>query len=300
MQGFQNYSLFAVATGFMVGVQAPSTSPTYFKHIGDDIKEKGDIYAGLGVGFSYLNVGINAGMLVPGLYVNAKYGAMERGIGDFSLKFQVMGAGANYKVFDTKSLAGIVKWRGISVGTGVYMQSNGIDFEIEADTIHNDVPFREQLIGNSTGADSAGKAAFMDQLGYTASNPDADLGLVPKFNMGLNVSTVTIPFDAVTGVSVLWGTFNVTAGAGFDLNFGSSEIILKGSSAATISSDTTKVKFTPANVVIDGSSDNGPSFARMRLMTGLGLGLGPVKLDIPIVYYVASGFAFGVTAAVVW
>jgi hypothetical protein len=53
-------------------------------------------------------------------------------------------------------------------------------------------------------------------------------------------------------------------------------------------------------VKVDGSSDNGPSFARLRAMTGVGLGLGPVKIDIPIIYYFNSGAAFGVTAAVVW
>jgi hypothetical protein len=111
---------------------------------------------------------------------------------------------------------------------------------------------------------------------------------------------MTVPFDAVTAVSVLWGLVNVTAGAGVDLNFGSSKIVLEGASNARITSDTTKVVFSPATVNIDGSSDNGPSLARLRFMTGVGIGLGPVKLDIPLIYYVASGVAIGLTAAVVW
>jgi hypothetical protein len=60
------------------------------------------------------------------------------------------------------------------------------------------------------------------------------------------------------------------------------------------------VTFDKATVHVDGSSDNGPSFARLRAMTGVGLGLGPVKIDIPLIYYFNSGMAFGVTAAIVW
>ena len=52
LQGFQNYSIFAVATGLMVGVQAPSTSFSYYSKIAGDITKKGDLYAGLGAGFN--------------------------------------------------------------------------------------------------------------------------------------------------------------------------------------------------------------------------------------------------------
>lgn len=301
LQGFQNYSLFAVATGLMVGVQAPSTSVSYYSKIGDDIQKKGDLYAGLGVGFSFLNVGINAGALYPGLYVNAKYGAMKRKFGDFSMDFSVMGAGFNYRLMDSKSLVGLIKWRGVSIGSGFYMQSDKLNIHITSDSIVTTAPFRKNVLATATNAaDTAAKGALMDRLGYTAANPDADVVLVPGFNMGLKVSTYTIPFDAVTAVSVLFGLINITAGAGFDLNFGSNKVVLEGGSDASIASDTTKIKFSKANMVIDGSSTNGPSFARFRVMTGAGIGLGPVKLDIPVIFYPASGIAFGLTAAVVW
>jgi hypothetical protein len=305
LQGFQNYSLFAVATGLMVGVQAPSTSLSYYSKIGDEITKNGDLYAGLGVGFTYLNIGVNAGFLMPGLYVNAKYGAQERKFGDFSLDFSVMGFGVNYRILDTKSLIGIIKWRGISLGSGFYMQSDKLNMAVTPDTIKNAIPFGKNLLGETTGAagsperiaDSTARANFLTQLGLST---DPSINLVPSFDMGLDVSTMTIPLDAVTAVSVLWGLFNVTAGVGIDLNFGSNKIVLVGTGKTDIKTDTTKASFAPAKVVIDGSSTAGPSFARMRFMTGLGLGLGPVKLDIPVIYYPASGMAFGLTAAVVW
>jgi hypothetical protein len=300
LQGFQNYSLFAVATGLMVGVQAPSTSLSYYSKIGDDIQKKGDLYAGLGAGFSYLNVGVNAKFLYPGLYLNAKYGAFSKDVGDFSMDFSVMGLGVNYRLLEPKSLIGIVKWRGLSVGSGFYMQSNKLNMKIEPEKITTPAHFREAVLAGSSPADSLIKEGLLTNMGYGKGDSDANVILNPTFNMGLDVSTMTIPFDAATSVSVLFGLFNVTAGLGFDLNFGSNKIVLEGNSNAKITSDTTKVTFTDAKVSIDGSSENGPSFARLRAMTGLGLGLGPLKLDIPLIYYFNSGMAFGITGAIVW
>jgi hypothetical protein len=301
LQSFQNYSLFAVATGFMVGVQAPSTSLSYYSKVGDDIQTKGDLYAGLGTSVSFLNVGVNAGFIMPGLYLNAKYGGLSQDVGDFSMDFSVMGIGANYRLLDTKSFVGLVKWRGVSVGTGFYMQSNKLNMKITPDTITTQAHIREAVLSSaSTTQEADEKKALLDQMGYTDNNPDADVKLSPTFNMGLDVTTFTIPVDVVTSGSIFWGFLSATAGLGFDMNFGSSKIVLEGESNANISSDTTKVSFSTAKVKVDGSSDNGPSFARLRAMTGIGMGLGPVKIDVPLIYYFNSGAAFGVTVAVVW
>lgn len=300
LQGFQNYSLFAVAAGLMLGVQAPSTNLSYYNDIRDDIKEKGDLYAGLGIGVTFMNLGVNAKFLLPGLYLNAKYGAMNFGFNGFDMDFSVMGVGANYRLLDTKSLVGLVKWRGISIGTGFYMQSSKVSLDVVGDTIRTQAHMREAVLAGSSPSDSISKGAMLDQMGYTESNPDAELTLVPSFGMGLDITTVTVPIDAVTAVSLFWGVVNLTLGAGVDLNFGSSEVTLRGDSEVAISSDPDKVTFTPAEVAIDGSSDNGPSMVRFRVMTGVGVGLGPVKIDVPLIYYPASGFAAGVTAAVVW
>lgn len=302
LQGYQNYDLFAVSTGFMLGFQAPSGDVAYYGKIMDDINEKGDIYAGLGLGVTFLNVGLNAGFLVPGLYLNAKWGAMEQDFGDeFKFKFSVMGVGANYKLFEPKSLVGIVKWRGISVGSGIYRQGNEITSTITADSISNDVDFRENVVNSAPTGQEVLYAQAMDEMGFTAANPSATMSVIPSFTMGLDVSTVTVPVDVTTAVSLLWGVLNVNAGFGFDFNFGSSEIILSGNAEApTETPDPTKATVSTATVTIDGGSEDGPSFARTRFMTGVGVGLGPVKLDIPVYYYPASGMAFGASIAVVW
>ncbi|MBW8888070.1 MAG: hypothetical protein JF616_09975 [Fibrobacteres bacterium] len=118
LQGFQNYDLFAVSTGFMMGVQGPSLDPTVYEHLQDKIAKEGDLYAGFGAGLTEVNVGLNCKFLVPGLYLNAKFGTFKMKVSDFSIDNQVMGIGANYRLLDKRSFAGLVKWRGISLGSG--------------------------------------------------------------------------------------------------------------------------------------------------------------------------------------
>lgn len=302
MMGYQNYDLFAVSTGFMLGFQAPKSDFSYYSKIMDDINEKGDLYAGLGLGVTFLNVGVNAGFIVPGLYLNAKYGGMSQEFGDdFAFDFLVWGVGANYRILDTKSLAGIVKWRGISVGTGFYHQSNSIETRIKGEPVTNSVDFRAQVLSGTDPSQQAAVGVGLDSLGFKAATPNLVMALESGFDMGLDISTTTIPIEASTAVSILFGVLNISAGLGTDLTFGSSEIILRGDTKnRTTTPDATKMTVSDADVVIDGSSDNSPSFMRTRLMAGAGLGLGPVKLDIPLYYYMASGAAIGFTVAVVW
>jgi hypothetical protein len=299
LQGFQNYSLFAVAAGLMLGVQAPSTSVSYYSKIADEITDKGDLYAGLGASLS-LNVGVNARFIQDGLYLSFKYGALKKKISDFSMDFSVMGLGVNYRMLEPKSLAGLIKWRGLSLGTGFYMQSNKLGMTVEPKSITTPAHFREAVLAGSNPVDSANKEVLLDQMGYGKNDSDANVILTPVFNMGLDVKTMTIPFDAATAVSILFGMFNVTAGVGMDMNFGSNKIVLRGDSKAKITSDTTKVTFTDATVSVDGGSDNGPTFTRLRAMTGIGLGLGPVKIDVPFIFYFNSGLATGLTVAFVF
>jgi hypothetical protein len=302
MQGYGNYDLFAVSSGFMLGVQAPTLDLGAAGTMGKDITKKGDIYAGLGAGFTYLNVGINCSkFLLPGLYLNAKYGGMSMDQSDFSMDFKVFGVGASYRVLEPKSFIGLVKWRGLSASTGFYMQMDKLKYQVKPDTFKTDAKFREAVLSGATSAqDSTDKEAILTEMGYGKGSPDAQVLINPVFNMGLDVSTYTIPLEVNTAVALLWGVINLNAGVGMDLNFGSAKIDLEGTSDADIKGNSNKVTFTTANVNVEGGDDNGPSLARLRAMTGVGLGLGPVKIDVPIVYYVKSGFAFGVTGAVVW
>ena len=301
LQGYQNYSLFAVSSGFMLGVQAPSLDPKAYQSLPQDIRKKGDLYAGVGAGFSYLNVGLNCGkFLLPNLYLNLKYGGLSTDLDDFSMDYKVLGVGASFAILEPKSIIGLVKWRGLSASTGFYAQMNKLNVTIEADTFTTDAHFREAVLAGATGQDSTDKEAILTEMGYGKGSPDAQVAISPAFDMGLDVSTYTIPLEVNTAVAFLWGILNVNAGLGLDLNFGDAKIVLAGRSDADIKGNSNKVSFSKAAVNVDGGSSNGPSFARMRAMTGIGLGIGPVKLDIPLIYYVKTGLAAGHTAAVVW
>ena len=136
-QGYQDYDVFAVTTGFMAAVQLPSWDPDYYDNIDEKVKEEGDIYAGLGIGVALINAGVHGGIIHPdlwGWYFNFKFGHLSLDGGDFSdslddlsVNTTLIGIGANYTFIKTTSfLGGLFKWRGISFGSGIYYNSTKI------------------------------------------------------------------------------------------------------------------------------------------------------------------------------
>ncbi|MBN2039741.1 MAG: hypothetical protein JW864_06850 [Spirochaetes bacterium] len=289
-QGFQDYSLFAVTTGIMFGVQLPSSDPGYYDKIDQKIEDEGDLYAGVGTGLSIANVGINAGFLYPGLYLSAKFGTIKLDGDSFSddmegstMKSTLFAIGANYSWISTKSfLAGLVKWRGVSFGTGFLYNKNEIDVEVDVD------PIDQPISGVSAGPHTLSGTLTMD----------------PSIILGIHSSTYTIPFDVTTSVRLLW-VLNFNLGAGIDFNFGSTDIIIRsdGSVTADIEDNpNVDIAMDPGTVSIDGSTkDEKPSFVHARITTGIGLNILPVKIDIPVIIYpFDSAVAVGLTAGVVW
>ena len=292
-QGYQDYSLFAITTGIMLGVQAPSIDPDYYDPdtIEEELEEEGDLYAGIGVGLCMVNLGINTWFLYPGLYLNVKFGYLSLEHGGVSFKTTLLGVGANYSWIKTKSfLLGLFKWRGISFGTGLIYNRSEIEFEQEV-TI-DPVPFSYEH--------DFTEGAFTETVTFTGN-----VYLDPSFQIGLETNTFTIPFDVTTSVRLLW-VMNFNLGAGMDINFGSTDINLKAAGVARLEDvsmeggevDSTT---TPANLNVDGSTTGvNPSIVRARIMTGIGFNILPVKIDIPIIYYFNSGASVGVTVGVVW
>lgn len=271
LQGYQNYSLFAVSTGIMLGAQLPGGLNT-MKDIGSKIEDEGDLYAGLSAGLSIINVGINAKFLLPGLYLNAKFGVLPTiKSGDFKFKSSLVGIGANYAIIEPKSVGiGLVKWRGLYAGAGIIYLSNTVDDKVS--------------LGDETVA--LGGA-------YSSYSINSD----PSFILGLHIKTVSIPLDITTAVQLLW-VLNLTLGAGLDFNFGKTDIIIAQESKVNLVGYPT---LQDGKLIIDGSTrGKSPSIVRARITSGLGFNLGPVKLDIPVTYYLTSGFAVGITAGFVW
>ncbi len=289
-QGYQDYSIFAVTTGAMFGVQGPSFSPSYYTdEMADQIEDDGDLYAGIGIGTSLLNVGINAAFITPGLYLNFKFGLFTldsfANVDEVSATNAMFGLGGNYTWIETTSLLfGLFKWRGFSISSGIYYNRTELDVRVELDEV-------EQEIDDTPvpGPDN-----------YTI---EGSVLLDPSFKLGLRVNTVTIPVEINTSVRLLWA-LNLNLGLGVDFAFGSSDIILKAAGDATTNiADGQEVSatVTPGNVTIDGSTKGGsPSFMNPRITTGFGINILSVKIDIPIAVYLDSGASVGLTVGVVW
>lgn len=270
IQGYQNYEIFSVSAGIMAGVQAPKLDYDYYKDIDKKIKEDGDIYAGAGGGLAFVNVGIHAKFIAEGLYFSIKYGGMPyKPINEIKIDPRLIGIGINYALVKEKNAPiGIVKWRGLSIGTGLLYNRNELDLKVKMD-------IKEETVAIGTVV-------------------DVDPSM--KFNFVTN--TYTIPLDIVTSVRLLW-VFNLALGAGVDFNYGKSRLDLSADGSVTVKS--IAVYAAPGYVqVIQPRQSNEPSVVRFRAMAGVGLNLGPVKIDVPVVYYPPTGVAVGITAGVVW
>jgi hypothetical protein len=307
LQGYQGYSLFAVSGGFMFGSQLPSLDPNKLTAISDTIADDPDVYAGLAPSVTFINVGFNAqkvfgffnkdlGDRLKHFYFNVKFGSLSQsfGTGDNTLDFDTtnFGIGVNYQWLPSVGiLGGFARWRGINFGSGFLYQSNTIDFTTTT-----------SVTQSVTTTDSS-----------TSTDVTTVISANPKLNVEAKMNTVSIPLEATTSVQFLW-LFNLNAGVGADLVFGSSNITATGTSNANVDSMTvnngalTKT-YTNGNgynitqqgkVSVKAGTDGNPELARVRLMTGLGFNVGPLKLDIPVYYYLASGLALGITGGFVW
>lgn len=299
LQGHQNYDLFAVSTGFMLGVQAPSLDPAYYENIDQEIKDKGDINAGLGVGVTWVNLGLYMGRFfdsMEDIYINVKFGGFSYDIdmgdsGDANFKTQNFGIGLNYRLLRSRGLGwGFLRWRGISLGSGFYYNHSEVSFTPKLDSVSSDV-------SNITGDfDGAGPVPAYSVSGTLIADPSV--------NLAIDTTTWTIPLEATTSVQLLW-LFNLNLGVGVDFIFGKSSIILASDAAAsgdlTEESDLFDVNVQGYSLEIDGSTKNiKPSFVRPRVMAGIGFNLWMVKVDVPVIWYPQSGFAAGLTFGIVW
>ncbi len=270
LQGFQNYDLFAFGVGFMAGLQAPSLDLNYYdSKIEEDIRKEGDISAGFSSSVSLI-AGLHARFMYPCLYISAKFGRVDMGNPEDSYRFKnsIYGIGINYGLFMPRSiLLGFLKWRGISLGTGLTYQHTEANFEIELD------PITQPVAGS------------------------VNLTLDPTVNFGLDITTYTIPLEAVTSFQFLW-ILNISAGIGADFIFGSSDLLITSVGDVSVSGTT----LTQNGIVeVDGSTKGvSPSKVRPKIMAGIGLNILLVKIEVPVVYYPSSGAAVGLTASIVF
>jgi hypothetical protein len=283
LNGYQGYDLFAISVGGIVGVQAPGFPPEGDEM--DKIEKDHDIYAGVGLGAS-LNLGLNLGLFgvkVFGndLYGNLKFGSYSRNqdFGDFAFEFESTTFGVEFNTqllnhWDFDLILSILKWRGISVGTGFLYKYNKIAFTMEG----------------------------FNGLEPVKIDENYKVALTSDFTIGTETTTYTVPFHILTSVRLL-SLINISAGAGFDLNYGSTDIIIRADNAKiqVLKNDAPIADATDGVAKIDASTNGvGPSFFSPKLMAGVGLGIGPVAINVSLQYYLSSGASAGLSATVVW
>jgi len=288
-RGYQNYSLFALTVGGMLGLQLPSfkLDPAYVQDLKDDvknIKEEGDLYAGFNVQPITVQVGITTGFLVKDLYLSLKFGTFqfEKGTDTGYFLWDTLNFGilANYSLFKERSLLlNMIVWRGISLGSGLIYQSSLIELGVGmSDMESGDIT---QTIGTTT--------------------VTGQVLLDPSMKFKIETSSIIIPLEVSTAIRLLW-ILNVSAGIGVDLCLGSSEISLSGIGTTDIGGDLANyLDVEGGNVeIVGGYKGDGPNFMRPKVMAGVGIGIGPVVIELPFTYYLNSGFNLGVQAGIVW
>ncbi len=282
-RGYQGYDLFAITVGTMFATQLPTMDFGKLSDIGDDIKNEGDVEAGLGWQLWAAQAGINSKFLLDGLYLGLKFGYMkyDLAVGDHTTKIDYLSLGvvANYQIFRERSLLGLLVWRGLSVGSGLLYQKNSTAFVYKVDRITEDVNY--DLGGGVTGIST--------------------IVLDPNVKFGLDSNLVTIPVELTTAVRLLY-VLNISVGFGFDINFGSSDLIVAfGSSIDTQNLPAGVQQDTAGTIITDaGSPGAKPKAFAAKAMAGIGIGIGPVVVDIPVTYYFNNGISVGLSVGFVW
>lgn len=283
LRGYQGYDLFAISAGSMVSVQAPNGDPMFFQDLNDDL-DNGDIYAGVGVTPIVVQAGLNLGFILDGLYLSFMFGKYSVDIDQGENKIEhdenIIGIDITYQLLSDRSiLAGLLVWRGLSINTGVIHYKNITSFYNEMDEIDNTLA----IVGPPAAT-----------VGYSI-DPSVDFEIDTQGNV--------IPFELYTAVRIFY-LLNLGVGGGFDfvLN-GKTNLTLKSAGDVVITDDggTGFYKGETGKITVDADTSGIKSNRyRPKLLANIGLGIGPVFIDVPVTYYLDNGYSVGITAGCVW
>lgn len=311
--GYQGYKLFTASFGMLGSVAADASTmdsvssllnnpDTATKEIEARLAE-GGFAAGFAMQGFTASIGLNLSWLVDKLYIGAVFGSVNIDVSgesgtvatmlgspiyedpemtdvgmdgvNLSLETSTFGLTVNYQLIRGFGIPILFRWNGLSLGTGFIANTFNVNAEIES-------------LGSLLGGDESEEGA-----------PDLSaIQMGAKF--GINNSSYTIPFEASTGIQLL-SILTVTAGAGVDLKFGTSNV-----SFELISEDPDDLLTSVMSEVLNQAlieSGTGITFPynsegeiqliNPRLMAGIGIGLGPVIVDFSLGYYIFSGMTFG-------
>jgi hypothetical protein len=267
-----NYSLLAVTVGSSIGtVGSPGGAA-------GKLTDEGDLAAGVGIQTWAFQVGINAGLfpfLPDGLYLAFKYGKTE----DVKVPFrdeyrtssQTYGVLANYKLAGKLSLLGLIGYRGISLGSGILIQQNELDFNFRT--------ARQTMTPAQIGEYNVG------------------MDFRPNLHMKLNSNAVIVPLEVST--SIILPILSIGVGVGADMNFGRTKLDLSARAPVNVTGIDT---IEEGNITAAANIKNqNPKFFTPKVMFGPSMWLGPVMIEVPISYYFSDqGYSIGFTAGIVF
>ncbi|MHC6202486.1 Lsa36 family surface (lipo)protein [Breznakiellaceae bacterium SP9] len=294
LRGYGKPDYFSFSVGAMVGGKVGvdiDDVADYADDFADKIKTEGDLAIGAGVGVS-AQFTLNASFLVNGLSLGFRYGGFEFTTEDVKeyadtntdldkfkgsgFKTQSIGITANYQLFKERNpIPYLLKWRGISLGSGVFYQKTDLTYAMKVDVGPQSL----------TGA-------------YSGVNLKVD----PRLLFNMTTETYTVPLEITTAIQLL-SLLNITVGGGADLAVGKNTMTFGASADANV--DGLPSSFTQEKagyLEATGGGEMTPTYYNPKLIAGVGLKLGPIILDVPVTYYFGDGLgaSAGVTLGIMW
>jgi len=293
LRSFAGYKTFGISVGAMTGIQLPLSLEELFNNP-ESILEKDDLTFGISPQFFNMSVGFHPSALIKaipkGLYLGLRLGFfglnlddldVDMGSGSITGKINTftIGVTANYQIIPKLNLANLIIWRGLSVGSGIIVHTTTVDIGIPLGEYGVDLPGTQSELGQLAGS----KLVFD-----------------PRVAMKVDITTVTIPVEAMTAITLVG--LNIPLGIGFDLGMGSSELSLGLESGINVESPNNNlIQQNEAGSLSAGIRNKvAPNVYNMKLMTGFGFSIAEkVVIDIPFTYYFAdNGFNIGFTLGV--
>ena len=285
-----DYRTFAAVFGFGVTISTPGLTSGVLQNAQTTLQKEGDLYSMVALQPA-ASFGMRLGTFSDKLdkwYVSAKLGLLKlseeqlRSITPgLSYDSLTVGALVNYRLLNARQLPfGFLRWRGISLGSGLVYQQNTATFRLAFGEVPQPFDF-----------DGVGSA-------------ESRLTLKPEISAIAASNSVVSPLEANTGVRVLWA-LDLSLGVGVDLTFGGSRIDLKIASPVEVENrSSVRRRITNGSAAVNaGSKDQGPTILRPRLSAAAALNFGPVKLEVPaMIYFEPDGntTVFGINLGLVW
>jgi len=289
LMSFQNYDLFALMFGFNLGLALPSLDLAKAMASLEEVSSTGDAYLGLATGGFAGQFGLNAGFLVPNMYLSGKLGfipsfKLPAGSGvEVEFAQGMFGLGANYNLYPKLDiLFGLINWRGLSVGSGFVYNSNTTKVTLGLKDYTSDPT-----------------SVALGVSGVTNPQITAKLSNI-KAALTVENSSFVIPIEIMTSLQALW-FLNVGLGAGVDVAFSGSNIKLAGGSDLDLLG-LQQATFTPGTAKVTATdSKAGGDFLVPRLAGSLGMNIAIFKLEVPVSVYPTTGATtIGFNVGAVW